>query len=134
MSEDGGAQPGRRTLWLVVCAALAVWAWHALPILLGDRALYYRDLASNHFALRWVGAEALRHGEIPTFVEQLGNGLPYRGNPAAVPFFPTNLLYLVMPFWSAYGGHIVLHWLLAGWTMFLMARALRMSQIGRAHV
>lgn len=127
MSEDGGAQPGRRTLWLVVCAALAVWAWHSLPILLGDRAIYYRDLASNHFALRWVGAEALRHGEIPTFVEQLGNGLPYRGNPAAVPFFPSNLLYLVLPFWNAYGGHVVLHWLLAGWTMFLLARALRMS-------
>lgn len=127
MLEDGRSAPSARALWLVVCAALAVWAWHAVPILLGDQALYFRDLATNHFAFRWVGAEALRHGEIPAFVEQLGNGLPYRGNPAALPFYPGNLLYLLMPFWSAFGGHIVLHWLLAGGTMFLLARALRMS-------
>jgi hypothetical protein len=128
MSQGEFSTRERLQFRAVVVAALVVWAWYALPILLGKRTLFMRDVINNHFALRYAGAEALKQGEIPAFVERLGNGLPYRGNPAAVPMYPDNLLYLVTSFWTAFGGHFVLHWLLAALTMCWLARVLGLSR------
>jgi hypothetical protein len=74
--------------------------------------------------LKAFGAQELREGRIPAFNTAWALGQPFRGNPNALPFYPGNLLYLVLPFWSAFNLHYALHWLLAALTMAALARAL----------
>ena len=117
-----GAHP--RALKAIWAAALLVWLLVAVPLALGRRTLFFRDVFSNHFLLKAFGAASLARGEIPAFNPTLGLGQPFRGNPSALAFYPDNVLYLLLPFWSAYNLHFALHWLLAMLTMWALAREL----------
>jgi hypothetical protein len=116
--------PSRRGLLLVALAALALWLWAAVPLAMGWRTLYFRDVFTTHLPVKAFGAAELREGRIPAFNPGWGLGQPFRGNPNDLPFYPGNLLYLVLPFWSAFNLHYALHWLLAALGMAALARAL----------
>lgn len=125
--EPERATAGRPyTLGLAIVAAVAValWLWAAVPLALGQRTLYFRDVFTTHLPVKAFGAAELKHGRIPAFNPTWGLGQPFRGNPNALPFYPGNLLYLVLPFWNAFNLHYALHWLLAALTMAALARAL----------
>jgi hypothetical protein len=117
-------RPYTRGLILVAAAAMALWLWAAVPLALGQRTLYFRDVFTTHLPVKAFGAAELRQGRIPAFNPTWGLGQPFRGNPNALPFYPGNLLYLVLPFWSAFNLHYALHWLLAALGMAGLARAL----------
>ncbi|HMB52118.1 MAG TPA: hypothetical protein VKU40_02295 [Thermoanaerobaculia bacterium] len=124
-----GTGPGhRRALLAVALAALAVWLWVALPLATGQRTFFFRDVLGNHFALKSFGAAAMERGEIPAFNPTLGMGQPFRGNPSALAFYPGNALYTLLPFWSAFGLHYALHWLLAALAMHALARRLGLGR------
>ena len=116
-----------RTLILVTVAALGLWLWATVPLALGQRTFYFRDVFSLHLPLKAFGAAELRQGRIPAFNPTWGLGQPFRGNGNALPFYPGNLLYLVLPFWSAFNLHYALHWLLAALAMAALARGLGLS-------
>ncbi len=113
-----------RGLLLVALAALGLWLWAAVPLAMGWRTLYFRDVFTTHLPLKAFGAAELREGRIPAFNPSWGLGQPFRGNPNALPFYPGNLLYLILPFWSAFNLHYALHWLLAALGMAALAREL----------
>ncbi|MEO8502771.1 MAG: hypothetical protein ABI609_02645 [Acidobacteriota bacterium] len=111
-----------RPVLLALFGVLAVWLWVTVPLALGERTLYMRDVFGIHLPLKAFGAEQLRLGRVPAFDPQQGSGQAFRGNPNAVSLYPGNLLYLVLPFWSAFNLHFMLHWLLAFVSMFALAR------------
>ena len=113
--------PGLLCAWVLI---LGLWLVVALPLALGARTLVARDVFTTHLPFKWFGAQQLREGRIPAFNPGWGMGQPFRGNPNAVPMYPGNLLYLVLPFWSAFGLHYALHWLLALLSMRALARGL----------
>jgi hypothetical protein len=108
-------------------AVLLVWLAATLPLLLGTSTLVTRDVFGVHLPLKAFGAGELAEGRIPYFNPTWGLGEPFRGDPNALPLYPGNLLYLVLPFWSAFNAHYGLHWLLAFFTMRALARELRMG-------
>jgi hypothetical protein len=114
----------------VLAAALLVWAWVCVPTILGVRTFYLRDVLTTHLPLKAFGAAELRAGRIPAFNPTWGLGQPFRGNPNALPFYPGNVLYLALPFWSAFNLHYALHWLLALLTMTALARELGQGRAG----
>lgn len=120
--------PSNWPLRVVGACILAIWAAYAVPLLLGWRTPYLRDTLSIHAPLKRFGTAALRAGSIPAFNPEWGLGQPFRGNPNALPFYPSNLLYLMLPFWSAFGAHFALHWLLAFLAMRALARELGQSR------
>ena len=126
MGESLNDTSGRMGLGLkaVALAALALWLWAAVPLAMGWRTLYFRDVFTTHLPVKAFGAAELRAGRIPAFNPGWGLGQPFRGNPNALPFYPGNVLYLILPFWSAFNLHYALHWLLAALTMAALARAL----------
>lgn len=67
---------------------------------------------------------------MPAFNPTWGNGLPFRGNPNALPFYPDNLLYLILPFWTAFNLHFLLHWLLAFVGVRALAREMGQGEAG----
>lgn len=118
--------------WLaVLAAALLLWAWVCVPVIFGARTFFLRDVFTTHVPYKAFGAEQLREGRIPAFNPVWGLGQPFRGNPNALPFYPGNLLYLPLPFWSAFGAHFALHWLLAFVAMGALARKLGMGRMAR---
>lgn len=123
---------GRRSLDIpmlaVLALALLLWAWVCVPVIAGSRTFFIRDVFTTHLPLKAFGAEQLREGRIPAFNPTWGLGQPFRGNPNALPFYPGNLAYLALPFWSAFGLHYALHWLIALATMGALARGLGMSR------
>ncbi|HTG35217.1 MAG TPA: hypothetical protein VLB76_20045 [Thermoanaerobaculia bacterium] len=123
-TENPTEKKATRGLALVAFAALALWLWAAVPLAWGERTLYFRDVFTTHLPVKAFGAAELRQGRIPAFNPTWGLGQPFRGNPNALPFYPGNLLYLALPFWSAFNLHYVLHWLLAALGMAALARAL----------
>jgi hypothetical protein len=108
----------------VLALALALWAWVSLPAIAGRRTFFLRDVFTTHVILKAFGARELAAGRIPAVDPAWGLGQPFRGNPNALPYYPGNLLYLALPFWSAFNFHYALHWLLALFAMAALAREL----------
>lgn len=121
---------GEPALALVLAASLGLWLWVSLPMALGQRTVYFRDVGSLHFPLKAFGARELAAGRIPAFNPSWGMGHPFRGNPQALAFYPDNILYLALPFWSAFNLHFALHALLAAAGMAALARKLGASRAG----
>lgn len=115
------AGESKATAW-IAGAILAGWLALVLPLVVGQRTLLLRDVFVTHLPYKAFGAEALRHGEVPAVFPGWALGQPFRGNPNALPFYPGNLLYLVLPFWSALNLHYVLHWALAAVGAGFLAR------------
>ncbi|HEV8239139.1 MAG TPA: hypothetical protein VGS57_07220 [Thermoanaerobaculia bacterium] len=124
MTPQSSAPPERwpRGLAVILAAALLLWLLACWPLLTGSRTLFFRDLFGLFAPLKAFGAQQLREGRIPALNPTWALGQPFRGNPNASAFYPTNVFYLVLPFWIAFNLHLVLHWLLGGVSMFLLAR------------
>ena len=124
--ESADVRAGRAARAVVPAAAAAVWLLLCWPLLTGERALFFRDLFHHFAPLEAFGAMQLRAGEAepPALNPTWALGQPYRGDPVASAFYPTNLLFLALPFWTAFNLHLLLHWLLATVAMGRLARAL----------
>ncbi|MEO8275546.1 MAG: hypothetical protein ABI639_04960 [Thermoanaerobaculia bacterium] len=126
------SENGRRGERLLLIALASVWLLFSWPLLSGDRTLILRDVLTTHLPMKFFGAEALSHGVVPAFNPTWALGQPFAGNPNALPFYPGNLLYLVLPFWSAFNAHYCLHWLLAFIGFRKLAREYGQSGLGAA--
>lgn len=134
MSEPGASEGAEarvargavlvRGMLLVI---VGLWAWTTLPWLRGEERLILRDVLYSHSQFKYFGAEQLKLGRIPAVNPTWSLGQPFAGNPNALPFYPGNLLYLVLPFQLAFHLHYALHWLLAFLAMWRLARELGQS-------
>ncbi len=117
---------------LLLLPTLALLAVTVLPLVLGAQTLFLRDTFSFHLPVKTVQAEAMRAGDMPLLDPSRGGGQPLAGNPNAVPFHPTNLLYLAAPTLWAFNAHFWLHLLVAPLAMFWLARRVGLEAWGAA--
>ncbi|MFN7942584.1 MAG: hypothetical protein U0X73_13400 [Thermoanaerobaculia bacterium] len=110
--------------WWAAAPPLLLWLAICLPLAAGGRTLVLRDVFTTHLHAKAFGARELAAGTIPAFDPGWGLGQPFAGNPNVLAFYPDNLLYLALPFWSAFNLHYLLHWLLAFVAMTALARRL----------
>jgi hypothetical protein len=92
------------------------------PVIQGSETFFLRDAFNAHLPLKAAQAHALAEGRMPLVAPELAGGQPLAGNPNAVPFYPDNLFYLVLPLLSAFNLHFWLHWLLAPCGIYWLAR------------
>lgn len=120
----------RRFVLLFVAPPLLAIGLVVLPLLLGDRTLFLRDVFSAHLPAKVAQAEALRQGELPLVDLHRSGGQPLLGNPNGLPLYPDNLLLLAAdPLWVV-NAHFWLHWLLAPFAFAWLGRALGLSRTG----
>ena len=91
----------------------ALYAALALPLVFGAQRLVLRDTLATHRPLKTFGAAELARGAVPVYNPTWALGQPFAGNPNALPYYPGNLLYLALPFETAFHLHFVLHGLIA---------------------
>ncbi len=106
--------------------------WVVFPLMRGSDTLVQRDIFMIHLPMKHAQAEAMRAGTLPLIDPFRASGQPLLGNLNSVPFYPDNLFYLLGSgvagtVW-ALNAHFWLHWLLAPFGFYAMARAWGLSR------
>lgn len=128
--SGGGTSAGRRLTWLFLLSSLAVVAvFYREFILDGSTMLYGDDMINEGLQLRSFGiAEILSGRGFPLWNPFVYGGQPYLAILPGPVFYPSTLLYLVMPLHRAIGWTFVLHTFLSGVFAYMAARSLRLDR------
>ncbi len=95
------------------------------------QGVFYFGDASHHLARLAYSAERLRAGELGLWNPYLSLGGSHAGDPAALAWYPINLLLaLLLPIHAAYNYVVLVHVLLAALAMYLLARAWQQTSAG----
>ncbi|MEM1178089.1 MAG: hypothetical protein AAGM22_07090 [Acidobacteriota bacterium] len=119
----------RRFSLLLIVPTLAILALSSASLIDGSGTLYHRDFLTSHLPLKAAHANLLTDGHLlPTIDPYRSGGQPLLGNPNALPLYPTNVFFFVAsPLW-AMNAHVWVHWLLAPFALFWLARAFGLSR------
>ena len=120
--QESSASPST-VLRLYAVPLVLLLVWISLPLMRGTETFYLRDVLNTHFTMKVSQAEAWRQGYCPVIDPYRAGGQPLSGNPNAVPFYPTNVLYLIGSSFWALNAHFWIHLLLAPFAFFWMARS-----------
>jgi hypothetical protein len=124
----------RRFTWLFGLSVLALaLAFYQEFILDGSAMLYGDDMINEGFQLRSFGVEEVRSGRgFPLWNPFVYGGQPYLAILPGPVFYPSTLLYLLMPLYRAIGWTFVLHTFLAGMFGYTAARSIRLERVPSA--
>src|SRR6185369_1201001 len=92
-----------------------------------DKTFFVRDVSFFHYPLKKLVTEAYSRGEWPLWNPYIQLGQPLLANPNSMAFYPTQILFQLLPFEIAFDLHFVLHCMLAGIATFYLGRAFRLS-------
>lgn len=119
--------PGPLT-FAVVCALLAL-AYFAAFVFHPERMLFGTDMLGQAFQMRHFAVQEVRAGRgIPLWNPLVYAGVPYLGILPGPVFYPTSVLYLVMPLFRAIGWTFVIHVALAGILAYAAGRSLGLGR------
>jgi hypothetical protein len=111
-----------------LCALLAI-AYFAAFVFHPDRMLFGTDMLGQAYQMRHFGVEELRAGRgLPLWNPLVYGGMPYLGVLPGPVFYPTSLLYLLMPLYRAIGWTFVLHVAVAGILAYAAARSMGLGR------
>jgi hypothetical protein len=119
---------GRRFALLWVAPVMLLLLAIALPLIVGTKTLYLRDVLNTHYEMKFAQAQAMREGRVPLIDLQRGGGQAHLANPNTVPLYPDNLLLLFTETLWAMNAHFWLHWLVAPFAGYWLGRALGMRR------
>ena len=130
MRDGGGMGDSRRFAWLFGLSVLALaLLFYREFILDGAAMLYGDDMINEGFQLRSFGVEEIRSGRgFPLWNPFVYGGQPYLAILPGPVFYPSSLLYLLLPLHRAIGWTFVLHTFLAGVFGYTAARAIRLDR------
>jgi hypothetical protein len=109
-----------RALALLALLVVVLYA----DILFAGRGFYLLDVISYHVPMKWIVRNVLMHGELPLWNHFYSAGQPLAANPAYEVFYPPQWLIFLPSFHFGFQLHIVVHFVIAAWGMFLLLRAL----------
>jgi hypothetical protein len=114
--------------WLFAAVPGSILIAFLLPILVGVKTWYLRDLFNYHLAIKISQSRAMREGLLPLIDPLRASGQALVGNLNNVALYPDNLLYLVAPTIWALNAHLWIHLLLAPVALYSLARRLGIAR------
>lgn len=124
----GGREHGRAVLWLFLggAALASVWFYREF-VFSAERLIYGSDMLFEGISLRQFYVDEIQAGRgIPLWIPHVYGGMPFVALLPGPIFYPTTLLYLLMPLHRAIGWTFVLHTFLSGAFAYFMARSFRL--------
>ncbi|MFQ5888714.1 MAG: YfhO family protein [Gemmatimonadota bacterium] len=129
MAEAPGRFRSRGTALFLASAAALALLFYGEFVFWPGRMLFGTDMLDQAYQLRQFGVEEIRSGRgFPLWNPFVYGGLPYLAILPGPVFYPTSLLYLVMPLYRAIGWTFVLHTALAGAFAYYAALSLRVGK------
>jgi hypothetical protein len=111
-----------------VCGLLAL-AYFASFVFHPDRMLFGTDMLGQAFQMRHFAVQEVRAGRgVPLWNPFVYSGVPYLGILPGPVFYPTSILYLVMPLFRAIGWTFVIHVAVAGILAYAAGRSLGLGR------
>jgi len=107
--------------------------WNAeLPPYLrtADRNNLLSDIVYQFFPWAQFTVDSFKNSRVPLWNPYQACGLPFIGNDQSGVFFPLNVLYLVLPFLTAWNSIQMIILFISGFSSYLFARSIRMGNIG----
>jgi hypothetical protein len=130
--EGGKARPPIGLLWMGAAGLLALLFYREF-ILSPERLLFGTDMLGEGYPLRQFLVEEVRAGRgVPGWTPHVFGGMPYVALLPGPVFYPTTLLYLLMPLYRAIGWTFVLHTFLAGAFGYFCGRSFRLGRAASA--
>ncbi len=130
----GGRWNTRHFVWIAAAVAgLLTLVFYRGFIFDGATMLYGDDMINEGYQLRSFGVGEIRSGRgFPLWNPFVYGGQPYLAILPGPVFYPTSLLYLIMPLHRAIGWTFVLHTFLSGVFAYLAARSIRLERVPAA--
>jgi hypothetical protein len=89
---------------------------------------FERDGTLLEIPTRQLTVQLLREGNFALWTDAHGNGQPFLANPKNAVFYPTTWLYLILPFFTAFRFHYLLHAILGWLGLYGLLKFFRMSR------
>lgn len=126
----GGRRPGGwGTVGFLLAAAAATTFLYRDFLFHADRMLFGTDMLDQAYQLRKFAVDELRAGRgMPLWNPFVYGGLPFLAVLPGPVFYPTSLLYLVMPLYRAIGWTFVLHTFLSAALGYFAGRSFRLGR------
>lgn len=113
--------------WFLAGAALASVLFYRDFLFHSERLIFGTDMLLEGFPLRQFYVEEIRAGRgVPLWTPHTYAGIPFVAQLPGPIFYPTTLLYFVMPLYRAIGWGFVLHTFLSGAFGYFLARSFRL--------
>lgn len=128
-NEPSGPAAGRdRTAWWFLgAAALVSVLFYRDFIFHPERLIFGSDMLFEGMSLRRFYVDEILAGRgVPLWVPHVYGGMPFVGLLPGPIFYPSTLLYLLMPLHRAIGWTFVLHTFLSGAFAYFLARSFRL--------
>ncbi|MFC1727427.1 YfhO family protein [Patescibacteria group bacterium] len=99
------------------------------PVLFGGRTfvttgVVMSDLMNQNYPFKVVYSQMLESGQFPFWVSKMGNGFPLVAEGQVGAFYPLNIvLFYLLPTLLAFNLSLFLHYFLAGFFVYLLARS-----------
>jgi hypothetical protein len=107
--------PDRKTDALFLSLFLILFLLTFREFFFTGRVFFERDTTVVELPARKLALSLLKDGNLALWTDAYGNGQPFLANPKNAVFYPATLLYLLLPFFTAfklfYLIHVVLGWL-----------------------
>ncbi len=115
-------------LWMGAAGLLALLFYREF-VFAPERLLFGTDMLGEGYPLRRFLVEEVRAGRgVPGWTPHVSGGMPYVALLPGPVFYPTTLLYLLMPLYRAIGWTFVLHTFLGGVFGFFCGRSFRLGR------
>jgi len=108
-----GKNPIARQDYLALSLLIAAVIWFNRELVSTNQVPFFRDLGPFFYPMRFVLAESFKAGELPLWDRHTGMGFPLLANFQSGAFYLPNLVYLVLPFFTAVKAIFLLHYLIA---------------------
>ncbi len=106
---------------VILCLIFIIVILFFNPLFFG-RMFYFRDIFQNHFPVKKISAEVMQTGEFPLWNPYQSFGQPLLANLNYASLHPLCLFFLFLPYDFAFNFGIILHFFLAGFFFYLLAR------------
>ncbi|MBI5452066.1 hypothetical protein HY945_01260, partial [Candidatus Gottesmanbacteria bacterium] len=88
-----------------------------------DKIIYGGDVLTQFYFWKGYLAENLRVGIIPFWNPYNFSGTPFLAHPSTTPFYPSTLLFVLLPLNLAFSLNFAIHLLIAGFGMYKLIRS-----------